>query len=396
MKKQYTAAFKAKLVLELLKEAKSLSQLAAEHKVHPTQLRHWRDAALKELPTLFDKKDRTADVNAAHERQVEELYAEIGRLTTQVAWLKKNLVSTLPRVDRVQIVERADATLPLVAQAELLGVSRASLYYKAAPPSAAEVRLKQRIAELYTQYPFYGSRRITGCLQREGLLVNRKAVQRHMRDRGIAAIHPSPNLSNRELAHRTYPYLLRGVRAAQPDHLWGIDITYVRLAAGWLYLVAVLDWYARYVVSWELSDSLGIEFVLTAVDSALRRATPHIWNSDQGSHFTSPQYIERRRAAEVQISMDGKGRALDNIFTERLWRTIKYEEVYLHDYTTPRIARQGLTCYLEFYNHERPHQALNYQTPAELYDGAGPAIQLANRLTLKGAKPTLNKAVLLS
>ncbi len=267
------------------------------------------------------------------------------------------------------MVERADAALSLVVQAELLGVSRASLYYKAVEPSAEEVRIKHRIDELYTQYPFYGSRRIAVCLQREGLLVNRKAVQRHMRDMGIAAIYPGPNLSKRELAHRTYPYLLRGVTATAPDHVWGIDITYIRLVAGWLYLVAVLDWYSRYVVSWELSDSLEIEFVLSAVGRALAVARPEIWNSDQGSHFTSPQYIERLTAAEVRISMDGKGRALDNIFTERFWRSVKYEEVYLHDYTTPRTARQGLTRYMEFYNHERPHQALNYQTPAELYGG---------------------------
>jgi len=294
------------------------------------------------------------------------------------------------------MVERAAEALPLVVQAELLSLSRASLYYRLAPPKAAEVSLKHRIDELYTQYPFYGSRRITVCLQREGFMVNRKAVQRHMREMGIAAIYPGPNLSKRELMHRTYPYLLRGVTATEPNHIWGIDITYIRLVAGWLYLVAIIDWYSRYVISWELSDSLDIGFVLTAVDNALVRSTPRIWNSDQGSHFTSPQYIERLQAVAVQISMDGKGRALDNIFTERLWRTIKYEEVYLHDYTTPRIARQGLTRYIEFYNCERPHQALSYRTPAELYGGARPAIQFAHRPTLKGAKLTLNKADLLS
>ncbi len=294
------------------------------------------------------------------------------------------------------LIDRADGELPLVAQAELLGLSRASLYYKRVPPSAQEIAIKHRIDELYTAHPFYGSRRLTVCLQREGLRINRKAVQRYMREMGIVAIYPSPNLSQRALAHRVYPYLLRGVRAAEPDHIWGIDITYVRLVGGWLYLVAVLDWYSRYVISWEVSDSLEIEFVLAAVDGALRRSKPSIWNSDQGSHFTSPQYIERLQEASVQISMDGKGRALDNIFTERLWRTIKYEEIYLHDYTTPRIARQGLTRYIEFYNHERPHQALNYRTPAEVYGGARPAIHLRQNTTPKGAEPTLNKAALLS
>jgi len=274
----------------------------------------------------------------------------------------------------LELIEREDAELPLSVQAELLGVSRSSLYYTSVLASAAEVAIKHRIDELYTAHPFYGSRRLRVSLQREGLSINRKTVQRYMREMGIVALCPGPNLSKRELAHRVYPYLLRGVRAAKPDHIWGIDITYVRLVAGWLYLVAVLDWYSRYVVSWELSDSLEIKFVLATVDRALLHATPHIWNSDQGSHFTSPQYIERLQEACVQISMDGRGRALDNIFTERLWRTIKYEEVYLHDYTTPRIARQGLTRYLEFYNQERPHQALNYRTPAELYGGARPII----------------------
>lgn len=285
---------------------------------------------------------------------------------------KKNLVSTLPRANRLALIEREDAELPLSVQAELLGVSRASLYYTPVPPSTAEVTLKHRIDELYTAHPFYGSRRLRVCLQREGLRINRKTVQRYMREMSIVAICPGQKLSKRELAHRVHPYLLRGVRAAKPNHIWGIDITYIRLVAGWLYLVAVLDWYSRYVISWELSDSLEIGFVLTAVERALTVARPEIWNSDQGSHFTSPQYVERLQEASVRISMDGKGRALDNIFTERLWRTIKYEEVYLHDYTTPRIARQGLTHYLEFYNHERPHQALNYLTPAELYGRVRP------------------------
>jgi putative transposase len=281
-------------------------------------------------------------------------------------------------------------------QADLLGLSRASLYYRRVKPSAKEIASKHRIDELYTAHPFYGSRRLSVCLQREGLVINRKAVQRHMREMGIVAIYPGPNLSKRELAHRVYPYLLRGVRAAEPDHIWGIDITYIRLVGGWLYLVAIIDWYSRFIVSWELSDSLEIGFVLAAVDRALVHAKPAIWNSDQGSHFTSTKYIERLQAAAIQISMDGRGRALDNIFTERFWRSVKYEEVYLHDYTTPRIARQGLSRYMEFYNHERPHQALSYRTPAEVYGRARSAIDRAERATMKGAEPTLNKAHLLS
>ena len=252
-------------------------------------------------------------------------------------------------------------------QAELLSLSRASLYYQPLAPAAEEVALKHRIDEIYTTYPFYGSRRITVHLRRAGITINRKTVQRHMREMGIAAICPGPNLSQRNQAHRVYPYLLRQVTAAYPNHVWGVDITYIRLQHGWLYLVAVLDWFSRYVVSWQLDDTLDIDFVLLAVDGALAHHKPIIWNSDQGSHFTSPQYTQRLLAADVQISMDGKGRALDNIFTERLWRTVKYEEVYLHDYQTPKQARSQLTAYFDFYNDHRPHQSLGYLTPAEVY-----------------------------
>jgi putative transposase len=229
------------------------------------------------------------------------------------------------------------------------------------------VALKHRIDAIYTERPYYGVRRITAQLRREGILVNHKAVTRHMREIGLAALCPGPNLSKRAQKASLYPYLLRTVTAAYPNHVWGIDITYIRLRGGWLYLVAVIDWFSRYVVSWELDQSLAQPFVLRAVEQALSLATPLIINSDQGSHFTSPQYTGLVLAAGVQISIDGRGRALDNVFTERLWRTIKWEEVYLQEYATPRDARHGLSTYLEFYNHSRLHQALDYRTPAEVY-----------------------------
>ena len=195
----------------------------------------------------------------------------------------------------------------------------------------------------------------------------RNTIRRSMQEMGITAVYPGPNLSKRHPDHRVYPYLLRHLTAAYPNHVWGVDITYVRLRGSWLYLVAILDWFSRYVVSWVLDDTLEIGFVLEAVEQALRLATPMICNSDQGSHFTSPQYTRQLEAAGVQISMDGRGRALDNIFTERFWRSLKYEEVYLHDYSSLREARQGITRYIGFYNYERPHQALEYRTPATLY-----------------------------
>jgi putative transposase len=276
-------------------------------------------------------------------------------------------VSNLSHEQRMGLVERERSELPLIQQAELLSVSRSGLYYQPREPSAEEIAVKHRIDEIYTQYPFYGSRKIEAQLRREGVVINRKTVQRHMREMGIVAVYPGPNLSRRNHKEHVFPYLLRHLTIRAPNHVWGIDITYIRMLKGWMYLVAILDWYSRYVISWELDQTLEMPFVLTAVEQALARATPVIWNSDQGSHFTSPHYLQLLQDAHIQISMDSKGRALDNIFTERLWRTVKYEEVYLHEYSSPKEARSQLSAYFEFYNHKRPHQSLEYRTPAEVY-----------------------------
>jgi putative transposase len=277
------------------------------------------------------------------------------------------LAISLTRSERSKLVDLQQAELPIATQASLLGLNRSSLYYRPVPPSLAELALKRRIDEIYTAYPFYGVRKITATLRHEGLVVNHKAVARHMRHMGLAAIYTQPSLSKRQPQADSYPYLLRHVQAAYPNHVWGVDITYVRMRHGWLYLVAVLDWFSRFIVSWALDQTLELPFVMEAVDAALAQATPVIWNSDQGSHFTSALYTQRLQAAGIQISRDGRGRALDNIFTERLWRTIKYEEVYLNDYPTPREARRSLAAYIQFYNHERLHQALGYKPPAQVY-----------------------------
>jgi putative transposase len=267
------------------------------------------------------------------------------------------------------LIEPEAGTLALVTQASLLGISRTHLYYRPIPPSEREVAIKHRIDELFTECPFYGSRKLHALLLPEFAPLARNTVRSYMHEMGLQAIYPGPKLSRKHPEHHVYPYLLRNVTAAYPNHIWGIDITYIRLRGSWLYLVAILDWYSRYVISWALSDSLEIEFVLDTMDYAFTLATPTIWNSDQGSHFTSPLCIERLKARQVQISMDGRGRAFDNIFTERFWRSLKYEEVYLHDYSNPREARVGLTRYIGLYNHKRPHEALSYQTPATYYFG---------------------------
>lgn len=287
------------------------------------------------------------------------------------------------------MLEEDHPEIPLKTQAELLGISYSSLYYEPVPPSVRELAIKRRIDEIYTACPFYGSRKIVFLLHPE-LGVSRPTVQAYMREMGIFALVPGPHTSQPAPQHPVYPYLLRNVTAARPNHIWGIDITYIRLAHGWLYLTAVLDWYSRYILSWALSQTLEMDFVLTAVDNALVQAKPEIWNSDQGGHFTSPKYLERLQHAEIQISMDGRGRAHDNIFTERLWRTIKYEEVYLHDYTSPKEAYHQLAKYIIFYNFDRPHQALDYLTPAQLYGVHPQTIPVVHSLSTLTNRTTLN------
>ena len=251
------------------------------------------------------------------------------------------------------------------------GISRSSRYSRPQPPSPEEVAIKQRIDERYTAHPFYGSRTLTVLLQEEFGAINRKRVQRYMREMGIAGMTPGPKLRKRHTASVVYPYLLRHITAADPDHMWGCDNTSIRLRHGWMYLVASSDWYSRYLVGWQVDDTLDIGFVVLALTEALARAQPVYWNTDQGSHVTSPPVIMPLQQAGVQISMDGKGRAIDTIFTERFWRSVKYEAVYLHEYDNPRTARAGIARYIDFYNTERPHQALAYQRPVARYRATG-------------------------
>lgn len=259
--------------------------------------------------------------------------------------------------------------LPITTQAELLSLNRTSLYYNPAPPSNREIALKQEIDRVFTDEPSYGSRRIAVILNREGIAISRPTTQKYMREMGICAIYPKANLSKRNHSHKVYPYLLNGVKAGYPNHVWGTDITYIRLKNGWLYLVAFMDWFSRYVIAWELDFTLEVDFVIETLERALLVAKPAIVNSDQGCQYTSAAYTELLFSNGIKISMDGKNRAIDNIFTERLWRSLKYEEVYPNDYGSPREARIRISKYFEKYNDYRPHQSLNYMTPSEVYFG---------------------------
>jgi putative transposase len=250
-----------------------------------------------------------------------------------------------------------------------LGLNRSSLYYKAAEESSLNLELMNRIDKQYTACPFYGIRRMTAYLRREGYEVNQKRIARLMRKMGIKAIYPEPKTSVANPEHRIYPYLLRGVLIQRVNQVWSCDITYVRLQGGFLYLMAVMDWHSRYVLSWRLSNTMEVGFCVEALESALLIASPEIFNSDQGSQFTSKVFTERLESNSIKISMDGRGRAFDNIFIERLWRSVKYEDVYLKDYKDGWEANQGLGNYFKFYNDERLHSSLGYRTPKEVYFG---------------------------
>jgi len=252
-------------------------------------------------------------------------------------------------------------------QCELLELSRSSYYYEPASESATNLALMALIDREYTAHPFLGSRGLTAWLRRLGHGVNRKRVQRLMRLMGLEAVYPKPRLSVAGAGHKVYPYLLRGVTIERPDQVWSTDITYIPLPKGFMYLTAVLDWHSRYVLSWRLSNTLDVEFCLEALDEALHQGCPEVFNTDQGVQFTSVSYTSRLKAAGAKVSMDGKGRCLDNVFVERLWRTVKYEEIYLWRHETVPALVSGLTRYFGYYNHERCHQSLANRTPAEVY-----------------------------
>jgi len=264
-------------------------------------------------------------------------------------------------------VEPSNPDISIERQCELLGLPRSSYYYQPKGESPLNLRLMRLLDEQYTRTPFYGSPKMTLWLREQGYEINHKRVERLLRVMGLKAIYPKPNTSKPHPEHKIYPYLLRDVEIEHADQVWSADITYIRMRAGFLYLVAVIDWFSRYVLSWQLSNTLESSFCVEALEMALKAKQPEIFNTDQGTQFTSGDFTGVLQKRGITISMDGRGRCLDNIFVERLWRTVKYEEVYLHDYQTPTEAYLGLKRFFEFYNTERFHQALNYQTPYAVY-----------------------------
>ena len=274
----------------------------------------------------------------------------------------------MPRQERCALVRPDHSGISIVRQCELLDISRSSYYYEAKPENELNLALMRRIDEIYTTCPYYGVPKITGQLVREGTKVNHKRIERLMGVMGIQAIRPKKNLSKNAKQHKKYPYLLNKIVINHPNQVWGTDITYVRANGKWFYLAAIIDWHSRYVISWKLSRTLESDFCIACLNEALTVAVPEIHNSDQGVQFTTAEYLAILEAYDsIRISMDGRGRCFDNIFTERLWRNFKYEEVYLKEYESFERAEHSIAEYFHRYNYLRIHESLDYLTPAEAY-----------------------------
>jgi putative transposase len=269
---------------------------------------------------------------------------------------------------KINLLEPKNKDISIKRQCSLLGISRTQHYYKKKSEKDENMAIMEEIDKQYLRTPFYGARHFKVHIERKlGIVVNIKRISRLMRKMGIEAIYRKPNLSKRNKAHKIYPYLLRNVQILNNDHVWSTDITYIPMKGGHIYLTAIIDWYSRYVISWGISNSLEKSNSIETLQDALKTGKPEIFNSDQGSQFTSPDYTSILEKKDIKISMDGRGRALDNIFIERLWKSVKYELIYLSDFKDGKELYEGLKEYFDFYNNERPHQSLDYKTPSEVY-----------------------------
>jgi putative transposase len=362
-RKIHTAGFKAQVALAAHKGDRTVNELAGHYGVHPTLIHGWKKQLVTGAESIFGSPAKAASADA--EARQAELFEQIGRLKMELEWVKKKLLSSCEH--KRTLIEPGHPALSVRRQCELLGLSPSSLYYEPAGETLEDLRLMRRIDEQYTACPFYGSRRMTAWLVEQGEEVNRKRVQRLMRVMGLEAIYPKPRLSAAGKGHRIYPYLLRDVKVVRPDQVWSTDITYVPMASGFMYLAAVIDWFSRYVIAWRLSNTLDGSFCLEMLDEALRGGRPEVFNTDQGVQFTATAFTGTLESAGVAVSMDGRGRALDNVFVERLWRSVKYEDIYLRSYEAVPELHRGLARYFAFYNDERLHQSLDYRTPAAVY-----------------------------
>ncbi|WP_371732405.1 IS3 family transposase [Aliiroseovarius sp. xm-v-204] len=364
-RKNHSPEFKAKVALEALKGEQTVAELASRFGVHPTMIHSWKRALLEGASGVFERGGKKAP--EIDEEQVKELHAKIGELAVANDFLSRK-AQAVDRQVRRKMVEPANPDLSIGRQCKLLSISRSSFYYQPKGETALNLMLMRQIDEQFLETPFFGVRQMTWHLRNEGHLVNEKRIRRLMRLMGLMPIYQKPNTSKAAKGHKTYPYLLRALRVGRPNQVWAADITYLPMRRGFLYLVAIIDWHTRKVLAWRISNTLEADFCVEALNEAIARfGPPEIMNTDQGSQFTSCAWTDSLRRSGVRISMDGKGRFLDNIFVERLWRSMKYECVYLHAWETGSEAKAGVGKWIEFYNRKRPHSALGGKPPAVVY-----------------------------
>ena len=370
-RRNFSAKFKSELVIELLKGEKDLNTIATENNIQPNLLRNWKKEFLDKASVVFDdtREDNLKEKLALERKEKAEYAKKVGQLTMQVDWLKKNLKKHLDLTTRVNLVQNRSTNkeLPVSTGAKLLGINRTSVYYGGIPVSEEELECKSIIDHLHTDNPTWGARQMSAQLKLRGYQVGRRKAGRYMREMDITPIYPKMNLSKRMKQAKVCPYLLRNAVIDRSNQAWSIDITYIPMKHGFLYLTAIIDWYSRCIVGWDVDDTLDTTMVINACKKAFKVAKPLIINSDQGSQFTSDKYIEFIRDNGIRQSMDGKSRWADNIMIERWFRSFKYEEAYLTEYANLKEAREAIGRYIYTYNFERCHQSIGNKRPAEVY-----------------------------
>ena len=365
-RKQYNPQFKAKVALDAVRGEKTVAELSSQYSLHSTMINNWKKHLLEEASTLFESGRKKAAEEGSQDTQIAELYRQIGQLKVERDFFREAVGTT--RLESRKALVVTDHELSIKHQCELLSISHSSYYYQPKSDSEEELILLRLLDEQYLKTPTYGSRKMTMFLRELGYVVSRKRVQRLMRKLGIEAIYPKPRLSLRNLEHQVYPYLLRNLSIETANQVWCTDITYLPVLKGHFYLVAIMDWYSRKVLSWRISNTLDVHFCIDALQEAFDNfGKPDIFNSDQGSQFTSNAFTQLLKDREIQISMDGRGRYLDNIFIERLWRSFKYELIYVKVFENGKHLQQETKNWFRWYNTERFHQGLDYQKPDQVY-----------------------------
>nr|WP_248306178.1 IS3 family transposase [Devosia oryzisoli] len=374
-RRRFTAEFKAKVALEAIRGERTISELATKHQLHPNQITQWKRQAIENLAKAFEEK--ATDAQVGREAEVTKLHAKIGQLVVERDFLGQSLRSlSLDR--RRMMIDPDHNRLSIRRQCELVSISRASFYRQPAGETPENLELMRLIDEAFMEMPWYGSRQMARHLCRQGWCVGRKRVRRLMRKIGLSPIYQAPKTREPHPQHRIYPYLLRHLAIERPDQVWCADVTYIPMRRGFLYLVAIMDWFSRRVLAWRLSNTMDVDFCVAALEEAIaRHGKPDIFNTDQGSQFTSFAFTATLKDAGIRISMDGRGRWMDNVFIERLWRSLKYECVFLNAFETGSEARLGIGSWIDYYNERRPHSTFRGRTPDEVYAAAEMTEQLA-------------------